>query len=130
MLGCMYYGQIGKEDTERLLEKYGKDGSFLLRDSQSVPGALCLCVRKTPFVHTYRIEHSSEGWAAETINREKPQWFQSLDELIECYRNLTPHNMVPLLYPLEKAHLSKEDRQYTGPALCVHSAAQLAYMEM
>ncbi|KAI4877121.1 hypothetical protein NFI96_026478 [Prochilodus magdalenae] len=121
MLRCVYYWKIGQEDTERLLEKYGKDGSFLLRDSQSVPGALCLCVRKTPFVRTYRIEHSSQGWAIETMNREKPQWFQSVDSLIECYRNRTPHNMVPLLYPLEKAHLGNEDRRH---------AAGLAYMEM
>ncbi|XP_076839263.1 SH2 domain-containing protein 1A-like [Brachyhypopomus gauderio] len=122
MVSCVYFGQIGKEDAERLLERHGKDGSFLLRDSQSVSGALCLCVRKAPFVHTYRIEHSSLGWAVETINRKKPQWFQSLDELLECYRRHTPGHMVPLLYPLEKANLHTEDRP--------SPAAKQAYMEM
>ncbi|XP_066517927.1 SH2 domain-containing protein 1A-like [Hoplias malabaricus] len=121
MLDGVYYGNMNREETERLLEKYGRDGSFLLRDSQSVRGALCLCVRKTPFVHTYRIEHSSQGWAVETINREKPQWFQSLEMLIECYRNLTPLNMVPLQYPLEKTCLNKEDYTHTK---------RLTYMEM
>ncbi|XP_022530550.1 SH2 domain-containing protein 1A [Astyanax mexicanus] len=122
MLGFMYYfGRIGKEETELLLEKHGVDGSFLLRDSQSVRGAYCLCVRKAPFVHTYRIETSSKGWAVETINREKPQWFKSLDKLIECYRNRTPQNMVPLLYPLEKTHLIKEERRNTE---------QLVYLEI
>ncbi|XP_060755478.1 SH2 domain-containing protein 1B-like isoform X5 [Neoarius graeffei] len=70
MLQNMYYGQIGQRDVEWLLGKYGKDGSFLLRDSQSERGALCLCVRKTPFVHTYRIVHSPQGWALEN----QPTW--------------------------------------------------------
>ncbi|XP_026867622.2 SH2 domain-containing protein 1A-like isoform X2 [Electrophorus electricus] len=113
MLSCVYYGHIDKEGAERLLEKHGKDGSFLLRDSQSVRGAFCLCVR---------IEHTSLGWAVETINRAKPQWFPSLDELIECYRKHTPDHMVPLLYPLEKANLCVEDRS--------NPVAKLSYMEM
>lgn len=45
MQQSIYYGQIGHKDAERLLGKYGEDGSFLLRDSESQHGALCLCVR-------------------------------------------------------------------------------------
>ncbi|XP_017312301.1 SH2 domain-containing protein 1A isoform X2 [Ictalurus punctatus] len=119
MLQNVYYGQIGQTDVERLLGKYGKDGSFLLRDSQSERGALCLCVRKTPFVHTYRIVHTSQGWSVETENKEKIQWFQSLDKLIESYKK-TPHNMVPLLYPLEKSPLYEEEREL----------GESAYLEM
>ncbi|XP_060755476.1 SH2 domain-containing protein 1A-like isoform X3 [Neoarius graeffei] len=111
MLQNMYYGQIGQRDVEWLLGKYGKDGSFLLRDSQSERGALCLCVR---------IVHSPQGWALETENKEKIQWFQSLDKLIESCKE-TPHNMVPLLYPLEKSHVNEEKRQI---------GAESAYMEM
>ncbi|XP_053332963.1 SH2 domain-containing protein 1A-like isoform X1 [Clarias gariepinus] len=113
MLQSVYYGQIGQRDVERLLGKYGKDGSFLLRDSQSEHGALCLCVRKAPYVHTYRIIQSPQGWAVETQNKAKIQWFPSLDILVESYK-VTPHNMVPLLYPLEKSHLSEEERQNRG----------------
>uniref|UniRef100_A0A3B4WMX8 SH2 domain-containing protein n=1 Tax=Seriola lalandi dorsalis TaxID=1841481 RepID=A0A3B4WMX8_SERLL len=42
----MYYGRIGSEATERLLERFGHDGSFLLRDSETMQGAYCLCVRE------------------------------------------------------------------------------------
>ncbi|KAI5629523.1 SH2 domain-containing protein 1B [Silurus asotus] len=68
MLNNVYYGQISQNDVERLLGKYGKDGSYLLRDSQSERGALCLCVRKAPFVHTYRIVQSHQGWKLEVSN--------------------------------------------------------------
>uniref|UniRef100_A0AAY4AR42 SH2 domain-containing protein n=1 Tax=Denticeps clupeoides TaxID=299321 RepID=A0AAY4AR42_9TELE len=39
-----FTGAHTKEATERLLE-CGQDGDFLLRDIESVQGALCLCVR-------------------------------------------------------------------------------------
>ncbi|KAK3510833.1 hypothetical protein QTP70_022774 [Hemibagrus guttatus] len=119
MQQSVYFGQIGHKDAENLLGKYGRDGSFLLRDSQSEHGALCLCVRKAPYVHTYRVTHSQQGWALETENEAKVKWFQSLDKLIESYKE-TPHNMVPLLYPLEKSHLNEEERH----------VREAAYMEM
>lgn len=39
-----YHGPLSKGDCERLLLTDGVDGNFLLRDSESVPGVLCLCV--------------------------------------------------------------------------------------
>ncbi|XP_031414901.1 SH2 domain-containing protein 1A-like [Clupea harengus] len=109
----IYYGKISKEVTERLLQRFGKDGSYLLRDSESLTGVLCLCVRKAPFVHTYRIEQSPHGWAVETVSGE-PQYFESVGRLVESYRAKTPRNLEPLLYPLEKDKLSMETVQCTG----------------
>ncbi|XP_027011912.1 SH2 domain-containing protein 1A-like isoform X1 [Tachysurus fulvidraco] len=132
MQQSVYYGQIGHKDAEMLLGKYGKDGSFLLRDSESQHGALCLCVRKAPYVLTYRIAHSHQGWGLETENKEKMKWFQSLDKLIQSCKE-TPHNMVPLLYPLEKSDLNVEDRPSRGELVCTYPVIRICestYMEM
>uniref|UniRef100_A0A8C5HZL7 SH2 domain-containing protein n=1 Tax=Gouania willdenowi TaxID=441366 RepID=A0A8C5HZL7_GOUWI len=40
----IYYGAIGQEAAEKLLQRFGRDGSFLLRDSRTMEGAFCLCV--------------------------------------------------------------------------------------
>ncbi|XP_075954710.1 SH2 domain-containing protein 1A-like isoform X5 [Anarhichas minor] len=71
LVRSIYYGRIGSEATERLLERFGHDGSFLLRDSETVRGAYCLCVRKAPFVHTYRLIHSTNGWCLQSVSTWK-----------------------------------------------------------
>lgn len=39
-----YHGPITKQRCEELLGKKGKDGTYLIRDSETIQGALCLCV--------------------------------------------------------------------------------------
>uniref|UniRef100_A0A3B3RPM0 SH2 domain-containing protein 1A-like n=1 Tax=Paramormyrops kingsleyae TaxID=1676925 RepID=A0A3B3RPM0_9TELE len=106
MFRSIYFGKISKEKTERLLELYGKEGSFLTRDSESERGAYCLCVRRTPFVHTYKISQYHGGWAVKTPPGVKPQCFETLNDLIDCYRAAAPDSMAPLLHPLEKRLVS------------------------
>lgn len=45
LVRSIYYGRIGSQATERLLAMFGHEGSFLLRDSETLEGAYCLCVR-------------------------------------------------------------------------------------
>ncbi|KAJ7405442.1 SH2 domain-containing protein 1A [Willisornis vidua] len=40
----IYHGRITREAGEKLLLEAGVDGSYLLRDSETIPGAYCLCV--------------------------------------------------------------------------------------
>ncbi|XP_072219928.1 SH2 domain-containing protein 1A-like isoform X1 [Leuresthes tenuis] len=116
----IYYGQIGSEATERLLEIYGRDGSFLLRDSQTVQGTYCLCVRKAPFVHTYRLVHAADSWYLQQDSRNRLLRFETLELLIEHHRRATDSHVgvVPLNDPLEKRQIP--DRFFQG----------LVYMEM
>ncbi|KAM6918644.1 SH2 domain-containing protein 1B-like isoform 1-T1 [Xenentodon cancila] len=100
----IYYGRIGSEATERLLERFGCDGNFLLRDSETVQGAYCLCVRKAPFVHTYRLVHTTEGWY---LQRNLLMKFGTLESLIEHYRagRVSHAEIVALTDPLDKRQI-------------------------
>lgn len=100
----IYYGRIGSRATERLMERFGHDGSFLLRDSETVRGAYCLCVRKTPYVHTYRFVHSAGHWHMED-SRVTSQRFRTVEELIENYRRAPFAAMPSLTDPLDKTQL-------------------------
>ncbi|KAI3375254.1 hypothetical protein L3Q82_021759 [Scortum barcoo] len=106
LVRSIYYGRLGREATERLLEMFGHDGSFLLRDSETVQGAYCLCVRKAPFVHTYRLVHSTDGWCIQGSGIRQ-QSFRSLETLIESYRRGTASDVSvpPLTAPLDKTQL-------------------------
>ncbi|XP_023191640.1 SH2 domain-containing protein 1A-like isoform X2 [Xiphophorus maculatus] len=112
----IYYGRIGSKVTEKLLERFGCDGSFLLRDSETVPGAYCL---KAPFVHTYRLERDGDGWYLQDL-RGRLLKFGTVESLIDHYRSHpTSHQGVaPLTLPLDRA---------TVPSNWIQG---LVYMEM
>ncbi|XP_053186393.1 SH2 domain-containing protein 1A-like [Scomber japonicus] len=114
-----YYGRIGSEATERLLERYGHDGSFLLRDSNTVQGAYCLCVRKAPFVHTYRLVNSTTGWSLQGSGI-RLQNFRTLETLIESFRNGTASDVgvVPLTDPVDKTDFVYVEMCSSSSSIC------------
>ncbi|XP_035026590.1 SH2 domain-containing protein 1A isoform X2 [Hippoglossus stenolepis] len=120
LVRSIYFGRIGSEATERLLERFGRDGSFLLRDSDTMQGAYCLCVRKAPFVHTFRLVHSIDGWCPQSSGIRR-QSFGTLETLIENYRGGSASGVttVPLTHPLDRTQL-----QY------ISNGQEFVYMEM
>lgn len=104
LVNSIYYGRLGSEATERLLERFGHDGSFLLRDSETVRGAYCLCVRKAPYVHTYRLVHSAGLWCIQASGVTS-QRFRTMEALIENYRRAQVAAMPSLTDPLDKTQL-------------------------
>nr|XP_003943435.1 SH2 domain-containing protein 1B [Saimiri boliviensis boliviensis] len=107
-----YHGPLTKRDCETLLLKEGVDGNFLLRDSESIPGVLCLCVSFKNTVYTYRIFRERHGYykiqAAENVPK---QVFPNLKELISKYEKPNQGLVVSLLKPIKRTSLSLRWRE-------------------
>ncbi|XP_056625181.1 SH2 domain-containing protein 1A [Triplophysa dalaica] len=97
----VYHGAISREMCEKRLCEVGKDGSYLIRDSESVPGLYCLCVLCKGFVYTYRIQQDAAGsWAAETAPGQNKRLFRKVKNLISAYEKPDQGIAFPLIYPV------------------------------
>uniref|UniRef100_A0A8C4GZT6 phosphatidylinositol-3,4,5-trisphosphate 5-phosphatase n=1 Tax=Dicentrarchus labrax TaxID=13489 RepID=A0A8C4GZT6_DICLA len=63
-----YHRDISRVHAEDLLARAGRDGSYLVRDSESVPGAYALCLLFQRHVHTYRILPDADGLLAVQVS--------------------------------------------------------------
>ncbi|XP_061900295.1 inositol polyphosphate phosphatase-like 1b isoform X2 [Entelurus aequoreus] len=98
-----YHRDISRVHAEDLLAKAGRDGSFLLRDSESVPEAFALCLLFQRHVHTYRILPDDDGLlAVQTTQGVQVNCFRTLEDLVLGYQH--PHKglVTPLLYPVPR----------------------------
>ncbi|XP_021083613.1 SH2 domain-containing protein 1B isoform X3 [Mesocricetus auratus] len=75
-----YHGQLTKQECETLLLKGGVDGNYLIRDSESVPGVLCLCVSFKKFVYTYRIFREKHGYYKIQRTLTRTMWLSCLED--------------------------------------------------
>ncbi|XP_072252200.1 SH2 domain-containing protein 1A-like [Leuresthes tenuis] len=97
----VYHGPIGKEEGERRLAQDGRDGCYLVRNSDSVPGVFCLCVLCNGFVYTYRLHKDDAGsWAAETTQGVQKRYFRKIQNLIAAFQKPGQGIAIPLLYPV------------------------------
>uniref|UniRef100_A0A8C6WKW7 SH2 domain-containing protein n=1 Tax=Neogobius melanostomus TaxID=47308 RepID=A0A8C6WKW7_9GOBI len=86
-LPLCYHGSIGRKECEDLMGKKNKDGSYLIRDSETVQGAMCLCVYKKHVVYTYRLLKTVTGqYMLMASGGEQELHFKSLDDLILHYK--------------------------------------------
>uniref|UniRef100_A0A8C6M6A8 SH2 domain-containing protein n=1 Tax=Nothobranchius furzeri TaxID=105023 RepID=A0A8C6M6A8_NOTFU len=86
-LPACYHGAMTKQECEDLLGKKNNDGAYLIRDSESIKGALCLCVYKKKVVYTYRILQAHNGnYTLLTAGGVQETYFKTLDDLIRNYK--------------------------------------------
>ncbi|XP_074839625.1 SH2 domain-containing protein 1B [Carettochelys insculpta] len=98
-----YHGKITRKTCEELLSKKGKNGSFLLRESESVPGALCLCVFFEQLIYTYRIFREHDGYLRIQTTEDVPQQvFKTIKDLIYAYEKPNQGLVVNLRYPVRR----------------------------
>ncbi|XP_077200351.1 SH2 domain-containing protein 1B-like [Paroedura picta] len=111
-----FHGNITKEICEQLLIQKGKNGSFLLRDSESIPGVLCLCVLYEQLVYTYRIFRKRNGhYIIQTSETGLRQDFRTLKDLVANYEKPNQGLAIHLCYPVNRSTFHQGPQQHHGP---------------
>uniref|UniRef100_A0A3Q3WNY3 SH2 domain-containing protein n=1 Tax=Mola mola TaxID=94237 RepID=A0A3Q3WNY3_MOLML len=80
-LPMCYHGAISRKECEDLLGKKNKEGAYLIRDSETIQGAKCLCVYKQRVVYTYRVLQTHTG-----LYTLMGVFFKTLDDLIRHFK--------------------------------------------
>ncbi|XP_063300677.1 SH2 domain-containing protein 1B-like [Pelobates fuscus] len=101
-----YHGCISKQAAEHLLMKQGRNGSYLVRDSESMTGALCLCILFGRLIYTYRIFQTSKGYKIQTAFGVKENVFKDIKDLISNYEKPNRGLVHCLLHPVNVERIS------------------------
>uniref|UniRef100_A0A668A7I7 phosphatidylinositol-3,4,5-trisphosphate 5-phosphatase n=1 Tax=Myripristis murdjan TaxID=586833 RepID=A0A668A7I7_9TELE len=98
-----YHGNITRSKAEDLLSKAARDGSFLLRGSESIQGAYALCVLFQNCVYTYRILPNEEKKLSVQASEGVPiRFFSVLSDLVEAYYSPNMGLVTHLQFPVQK----------------------------
>ncbi|XP_032888191.1 SH2 domain-containing protein 1B [Amblyraja radiata] len=109
-----FHGNISKKDCEVLFGANGRDGSYLVRQSETIPDALCLSVFFKNIVYTYRIFNDHRGqFMIQARHGVKVKFFKCLPDLIDHYKKPDKGLAIRLRYPLERSKAKNEDNDNT-----------------
>ncbi|KAM9337593.1 SH2 domain-containing protein 1B [Symphorus nematophorus] len=124
-LPVCYHGAITKQECEDLLGKKNKDGAYLIRDSETIQGAMCLCVYKQRVVYTYRLLRTHTGqYTLMTAGGLTETYFKNLDDLIRHYKRRNQGLAVHLRHSVKRKtallihppkHPEQESQRMQGP---------------
>ncbi|XP_056132102.1 phosphatidylinositol 3,4,5-trisphosphate 5-phosphatase 1 isoform X2 [Lampris incognitus] len=105
-----YHGNITRSKAEDLLSKAARDGSFLLRGSESIQGAYALCVLYQNCVYTYRILPNEEKKFSVQASEGVPiRFFSVLSDLVEAYNSPNMGLVTHLQFPVPKEEEIEEE---------------------
>ncbi|NXU00356.1 SH21A protein, partial [Buphagus erythrorhynchus] len=98
----VYHGAISREAGEKLLLAAGTDGSYLLRDSESIPGVYCLCVLTRPVCqHRYPVPLlTCPTLALQTAPGVHRRLFRKVHNLISAFQKPNQGIVTPLQNPV------------------------------
>ncbi|KAM9762605.1 phosphatidylinositol 3,4,5-trisphosphate 5-phosphatase 1 isoform 1-T1 [Menidia menidia] len=107
-----YHGNITRSTAENLLSKAARDGSFLIRASESIQGAYALCVLYQNCVYTYRILPNEDKKLSVQASDGVPiRTFTMLPELVEAYYSPNMGLITHLQYPVQREEEVDEDQE-------------------
>lgn len=77
-----YYGQVSRDDSDKVLQQFGDNGDFLIRDSESNPGDFSISLKASLKNKHFWVRCDDQGMY--NIGNRK---FDSMPALIEHYSN-------------------------------------------